>query len=362
VNPDAPVSVVRAEPCFAGQNPLVLRKRFPKQVKDAVLAAFKEGVVNEDTGLTVGMSGRDFHKHLDTKGSVDELTHMEAIANLPELMRTAKRIESRGDRNTQSDAPLLGLRRFISAFNNGTGDYSVLLTVKEHAPGQYMLDVENPVRLYHHRVEKQLTPAPSTEPGVEANSSSTPSSANSYTIRQLLEGVKDADGKQYFQRRERGARGGILPLDDGRRLVALFKNKDASTPIHETGHFFLENLREEVSVETSPQWVLDSWGKLQREYGFEHGAQGEAWRAAQERFAREFEAYAREGKAPSAELRTVFEKFREWLTAIYADVKRLLGDGELSPEVREVFDSLLRSGEEIRRPPEKYLKRLGAAQ
>jgi hypothetical protein len=172
------------------------------------------------------------------------------------------------------------------------------------------------------------------------------------TIREMLTGVKDADGNAYFQQRERGARGGIRKMDDGRYIVGLFKNKDASTVIHETGHFFLENLREAAGLEHAPQWVKDSWAKLQEQYGFEHGAQSDAWRAAQERFAREFEAYAREGVAPSPELQGAFEQFRAWLTEIYKSVKRLLGrGGELSPEVRDVFDNLLLTAEREAAPP-----------
>jgi hypothetical protein len=73
----------------------------------------------------------------------------------------------------------------------------------------------------------------------------------------------------------------------------VFKNQNASTVIHEVEHFFLENLREAASLEHSPAWVKDSWAKLQKEYGFDHNAGGEVRRSAHERFAREFEAYAR---------------------------------------------------------------------
>jgi hypothetical protein len=140
-------------------------------------------------------------------------------------------------------------------------------------------------------------------------------------------------------------RGAIRRLDDGRQIVGLFRDKDASTVIHEVGHFFLKNLREAALLEGSPQWVKDSWAKLQKAYGFDgskHWAQSETRRAIHERFAREFEAYAREGVAPSPELAGAFEQFKAWLTDVYKSVKRLLGkDKELSPEVREVFDSLL---------------------
>ena len=157
-------------------------------------------------------------------------------------------------------------------------------------------------------------------------------------------------------------RGGIRQLDDGRHIVGLFKNKDASTVIHETGHFFLENLREAAGIETAPQWVQEAWGALQKIYGFDTTVQGEAWRAVHERFASEFEAYAREGKAPSPELKTAFEKFREWLSSIYKSVKRLLSDSELSPEARKVFDELLRTATEEEREADLlgYYTRPGA--
>jgi hypothetical protein len=186
VNPDALISVVRVAPRFSGQNPLILRKRFPEEVKNEVLAAFKEGVFNEDTGLTIGMSGKDFHKHLDTTGSVDAKTHLEAIASLPELMRTAKRVETHKDKKPTLGSNIEEVRRFISVFSNGTGDYAVLLTVKEYEQGKYVLDKNNPVRLYHHRVEKKLSPAPSTSSSVEQTGSSTPSSVNGYTIVEAI--------------------------------------------------------------------------------------------------------------------------------------------------------------------------------
>jgi hypothetical protein len=159
----------------------------------------------------------------------------------------------------------------------------------------------------------------------------------------MLSGVKDSEGNPYLrQGKQTPPRGGIRQLDDGRYIVALFKKKDASTVIHETGHFFLENLREAAALESAPAWVKDAWGTLQKQYGFDGTAKGEAWRAVHERFAREFEAYTREGVAPSPELAGAFEQFKAWLTDVYKSVKRLLGkDKELSPEVREVFDNLL---------------------
>jgi hypothetical protein len=66
---------------------------------------------------------------------------------------------------------------------------------------------------------------------------------------------------------------------------------------------------------------------------------GKFTRAQHEQFARGFETYLMEGKAPSAQLRDAFYRFKRWLVAIY---KNLSGLGvELTPEVRKVFDRLL---------------------
>jgi hypothetical protein len=90
-------------------------------------------------------------------------------------------------------------------------------------------------------------------------------------------------------------RGQIGPagLDDPRALVTLFRSKNVSTPIHELGHFFLNNLAEAAQLPGTPAWVAEALAGLQDTYGFTGFI---IPREAHERFAREFEAYAREGK------------------------------------------------------------------
>jgi hypothetical protein len=64
-----------------------------------------------------------------------------------------------------------------------------------------------------------------------------------------------------------------------------------------------------------------------------------------EQWARGIEAYLRDGKAPSAALRSVFAKFRTWLINIYQSLTQL--HVNLSPEVRQVMDRLLATDTEI---------------
>lgn len=64
-----------------------------------------------------------------------------------------------------------------------------------------------------------------------------------------------------------------------------------------------------------------------------------------EYFARGFEAYLMEGKAPTPSLRSAFARIKGWMTAIYRVISTLRVN--LSPEIRGVFDRLVASEDEI---------------
>jgi hypothetical protein len=74
------------------------------------------------------------------------------------------------------------------------------------------------------------------------------------------------DPKILYQQQSQGPRGAIRRLDDGRYIVGLFKDRDASTVIHETGHFFLENLRE-AATENAPEEMRVLWGQARQALG-----------------------------------------------------------------------------------------------
>jgi len=69
-------------------------------------------------------------------------------------------------------------------------------------------------------------------------------------------------------------------------------------------------------------------------------------RAVHEQFARGFETYLMEGKAPSIELRNAFRAFARWLSRIYQALRGQL-DVKLDAEMRQVFDRLLATEEQI---------------
>lgn len=89
------VEPVQIEPKFRGQNPKVVRKRFPPDVKKRVLARFKD-LVNKDTGWRISFSGENFKKAESGASVSDDLivAQVEAVVALPELMENARLVET----------------------------------------------------------------------------------------------------------------------------------------------------------------------------------------------------------------------------------------------------------------------------
>lgn len=71
-----------------------------------------------------------------------------------------------------------------------------------------------------------------------------------------------------------------------------------------------------------------------------------------ERFAESFEQYLIEGRAPSLELQPLFRKFKRWMEKVYTDLKTFIAGHPdsgivLSDEIRQVFDRMLATREQI---------------
>ena len=159
--------------------------------------------------------------------------------------------------------------------------------------------------------------------------------------------------------------------------IHLFDGADQSSFVHEAAHMYLTEMSKMAVDEAVPKGLLEDWNTIQnwaaykpedikdyegtaREKEFKSYAKaiedarksGDviAIRAAeerwmQERFARGFERYIAEGKAPTQALQSAFRKFKSWLVSIYRDLKNL---GKEPPEdVKRVMDRMLATNDEI---------------
>ncbi len=166
-----------------------------------------------------------------------------------------------------------------------------------------------------------------------------------------------AAGPQGFNQEARGA------FNPASLTITMLKGADLSTFLHESGHFFLEvqtdiaaKLQQEAEIfgmdtlKPGERQILADNDALLRWFGIENLAEWynldfEQKRSYHEQFARGFEAYLFEGKAPSIELQGLFQRFRAWLLSVYRELKAL--NVELTDEVRGVFDRLLATNEQI---------------
>lgn len=134
------------------------------------------------------------------------------------------------------------------------------------------------------------------------------------------------------------------------KTIALLKDADLSTLLHEGGHFFLDTATTQASRAEAPAQVRADMQALLDWFGVPdlatwQGMSLDQQREHHEKFARGFEAYLMEGKAPTTELAKVFARFRGWLTALYRKLTAL--NVELTPKVRAVMDRMLATDEQI---------------
>ena len=137
---------------------------------------------------------------------------------------------------------------------------------------------------------------------------------------------------------------GQIAIGQNRKMrISLFEKANLSTFLHETGHFYLEVMGDLAQRPEAPQQLRDDYAAIRAWMGLKDG---EAIAVEHhEMFARGNEAYLREGKAPSPELRMVFQKFKAWLLQIYRSLSSL--NVELSDEMRQVFDRMYATDQQI---------------
>lgn len=140
-------------------------------------------------------------------------------------------------------------------------------------------------------------------------------------------------------------RGMTSMMSDDKKIIELFDKADFSTFVHESGHVFLEDLRMLATMEGAPEQVISDWEEVKKWTGYQEGADADTNRNAHEKFAQGFEAYVRDGSAPTQALQRAFRQFAQWLTRIYQKVSML--GGKPPKAIRDVMDRMLATEQDI---------------
>jgi hypothetical protein len=151
-----------------------------------------------------------------------------------------------------------------------------------------------------------------------------------------------------------GKRGQVTFYPSGRAVIKLFKDKNMSTLLHESGHFYWNVMEKLAAAPNAPEQVVRDVAVVRKWVKAEDGKPLTV--PQEEKIARGFEAYLLEGKAPSIELRGAFRSFKAWMLNVYKRFLTAAGgdagkalDAPLTDEVRQVFDRLLATDEQIER-------------
>lgn len=171
-------------------------------------------------------------------------------------------------------------------------------------------------------------------------------------------GTFDANNPNIYKQANGGTRGSITfsTGQDGSTIV-LSKNADFSTFVHELGHHFLEmNMQLALSpdapaqvradMETVMKWASPETTDLGEWDFFTDAEKTEV----HEKFAETFEQYVFTGKAPSAALKQVFNRFRQFMIAVYRNIEKFMGindRAELNADITGVMDRMLASSSAI---------------
>ena len=130
---------------------------------------------------------------------------------------------------------------------------------------------------------------------------------------------------------------------DRKFAITLGDKRDLSTAVHELGHYYLEVIQDLGQSESAPQQIKDDVAAIRQWVGAEEGK--DLTTEQHEQFARGFERYLAEGKAPAPELAGAFARFKRWLMAIYKHLSRLNVD--INDDIRKVFDRIVATDQQI---------------
>lgn len=118
---------------------------------------------------------------------------------------------------------------------------------------------------------------------------------------------------------------GAVIANDGNFIIYGLTDPNISTPLHEIAHVY-EHYLTDAERDQVLNWTgQDEWN-----------------RDTSEKFARGFEKYLAEGKAPNKKLKEIFDQFKKWLLDIYNEITGSDIDLALNDDMRQIYRDMIR--------------------
>lgn len=316
---------------------------------------FKEGknLVNNNTNESAIVNNKTIEKSLSNT-NVNNANYKDfcnILLNTENLFITSQKILSHNDTKTNSS---LNIKRFANVAKIANNEYLIEFVLKDNKE----------LRIYSIDVIEQKSSG--NEKTLRENSRQHDTAINSITyIKQLFKSkllkkynrdyvtnLKSLNNNTHYQsnfssplenlhKRVEEKRAikvheykGYFTKKAEKNIIGIMQNADASTVIHELGHVFLDTLKDLSDM--SPE-IAEKYEAVKRVF---HITGYELTEQQHEDFARAFEAYIYNGKAPNKTLQSVFTQLKEWLRGIY-DYWLNNNDGfVLRDDIKKAFDEI----------------------
>jgi hypothetical protein len=133
-----------------------------------------------------------------------------------------------------------------------------------------------------------------------------------------------AGGMALFQQDMHGAHGATVKTDQGKFIIFALTNPNITTAMHELAHVWEDSLTATEKKAFLKEVGHDKWT-----------------RATSEAFARHFEKYLADGKAPTSSLANLFANFKKWFLQVYGGIIGTPIEMKVSEPMRKLYDSML---------------------
>jgi len=293
----------------------------------------------------VQFSNRGLRKMLSSSANPAKL---KLVSALPQIIANGALVRSLDNRNTDTHPNIVRYHWLQGNVLLDGKNLTVEVNVEEHKDGKLYYNHTLPGNEYFQKGVQARNPSiPGVISPAERDSADGEHQSEALGSEPPETSVEQNGDDLNLQVLDQPARGSFAPST---LTISLLKDADLSTFLHETGHFFLEaqaGLADQpdapAAIRQDMQTVLDWFGVP--DLATWQAMDLEQKRPYHEQFARGFEAYLFEGKAPSIELHGLFQRFRAWMLNVYKKLSAL--NVTLSDDVRGVFDRMLATGEQI---------------
>lgn len=279
--------------------------------------------VNQDNGWEIITNKRSVI-HSMSHGFDDVLG--QSVPFIPELLKTAK-YAGKGYKDSAWQTHI-----FVNRLKLNGKEYVAGLVVREDINGR---------RFYNHELSKIISPDElQVGPASLAKGAELDTRSHQGDVINLLRdwlGVNDKTGNVLFQNEGAGRiLGSTTFRENALPVIRLFAEHDASTVRHELAHVMRRNLAASAQRPNANPAMVRRYAALEKAFGVVDGK----WTVEQEEaFARSFERYLFEGKAPTVELAEAFETIKAGMIDVYSSADAI--GIEISNEVRGLFNNML---------------------